>query len=1086
MALNLGGLGANLTLNIQNFVQGIQRATQVTRYFGQQLNTAIGNQTSNLLLQLAGHNRQVASSFSEIRRIVSGIVISQAFYAASHAIQDAFMSVQRFSAELEVAQASFERLLGSAERAKGFIAVLEDFAALTPYTTQQTFEISRRMLAMGFAANSLKSVMTIITDATAALGGGDLRLERIVLAIGQIKTNGKLAGQEIRQLGEAGIDARKILKEELGLTADQLMNIGKLGIQGDVAVQAILTGLEKRFKGMNEVIANTTTGMLATIRDDILLISADLNTNFFQFISGGIRFLRDNLEILRKALREGGFASVFKNLIPPEMQNSIKAIILAFQLLGKSVKTVFLGVASIFGDLAATLVRALGLILPPIAYIVDGFISLSAWAIKSIPPLRWFAQAVVALTVANLAAKAILLLWRVMGLAKVATIAGAAVLYLAKALQSLLLVLFRNPWTALLTILAAVLLTLALRSKFVADMFDKLSASTAKLFGYNLDDALGVSKVGNYDKVMKQFNERLKGLGGNFKDVGKEAEKTAKKVKDKFIASFDEVFNIPDMLDTTADSLVDIEDTFPEVTMPDLTDFATEVPDLGGGFSLPDLNLEGMWTATKEMLSNIGESLRKFFFEDAPKFLKPFFYETLPAFLKKVPGWFVEAFRKIDSVLSTGSWAEPIKNTLDGLRDWIKLWAPEAIWPFVDVATEMGKSFVDFFAAVTAGLYNTSKQALQYVGEALMLFWKNYGDDVIGIATNSWALIVEVAKLAWEELAPTLQLIKDVVGGAVEIIKWLFEEVYFTALVLGDMLKLFWDTWGKDIIGIFKEVWNIIKGVLDEIWKRIVSIFEQLKVFWDSWGVSITAVFTFIWELLKTTVKSALEAILLVIGSTLRIINNVIQLALNILKGDWSAAWENLKTIVRTVWEAIKGLCTIGIKATKDTLGFFADAVAKIFLNIKDNIVGAFTGIWQTIKNELNYLISLVNKFTGKLGEIKIPSWIPGAGGTTLGIPPIPPLAAGGIVQKETIARIGEGNRKEAIIPMEGGAMGMIAEMIASQLEKVLNNGTRLAAAGDTNYYTIGTLIGDDRSLAELERRLGAVRVKDARRRGEM
>jgi phage tail tape-measure protein len=42
------------------------------------------------------------------------------------------------------------------------------------------------MMAMGFEARSLKNVMTTITDATAALGGGSEKLDRIVLALGQM------------------------------------------------------------------------------------------------------------------------------------------------------------------------------------------------------------------------------------------------------------------------------------------------------------------------------------------------------------------------------------------------------------------------------------------------------------------------------------------------------------------------------------------------------------------------------------------------------------------------------------------------------------------------------------------------------------------------------------------------------------------------------------------------------------------------------------------------------------------------------------------------------------------------------------
>ena len=49
-----------------------------------------------------------------------------------------------------------------------------------------------------------------------------------------------------------------------------------------------------------------------------------------------------------------------------------------------------------------------------------------------------------------------------------------------------------------------------------------------------------------------------------------------------------------------------------------------------------------------------------------------------------------------------------------------------------------------------------------------------------------------------------------------------------------------------------------------------------------------------------------------------------------------------------------------------------------------------------------------------------IPDWVPGVGGTTLGIniPTIPALAAGGIATAPTLAMIGEGGEPEAVMPL--------------------------------------------------------------------
>ena len=78
------------------------------------------------------------------------------------------------------------------------------------------------------------------------------------------------------------------------------------------------------------------------------------------------------------------------------------------------------------------------------------------------------------------------------------------------------------------------------------------------------------------------------------------------------------------------------------------------------------------------------------------------------------------------------------------------------------------------------------------------------------------------------------------------------------------------------------------------------------------------------------------------------------------------------------------------------------------------------------------------------LNKIKftVPDWVPGLGGKTMGFsvntvtaPKIPKLATGGIVTAETLARIGEGNKKEAVLPLEQNTqwMDILADRIANR-----------------------------------------------------
>jgi SLT domain-containing protein/phage tail tape-measure protein len=82
-----------------------------------------------------------------------------------------------------------------------------------------------------------------------------------------MKAKGRVQGDELLQLTEAGVPATKILQEQLGLTAKQVANIGNEGIDADKAVRALLTGMNQRFGGMMQNQAKTALGLMSTLKD---------------------------------------------------------------------------------------------------------------------------------------------------------------------------------------------------------------------------------------------------------------------------------------------------------------------------------------------------------------------------------------------------------------------------------------------------------------------------------------------------------------------------------------------------------------------------------------------------------------------------------------------------------------------------------------------------------------------------------------------------------------------------------------------------------------------------------------------------
>ena len=173
-----------------------------------------------------------------------------------------------FNAQMEQAQIGFTTMLGSAQRAKRFLDDVAKFAAKTPFEFPDLLDASKRMLAYGFAAEDVLPTMEAVGNATAAVGLGAQGINRIILALGQMRAKGKVSGEEMRQLTETGIQAWEILAEAMGKSTAEVMDLSQRGlIPAEQAIKMFTEGMNKRFPGMMSKMENTWEGVTSTIKD---------------------------------------------------------------------------------------------------------------------------------------------------------------------------------------------------------------------------------------------------------------------------------------------------------------------------------------------------------------------------------------------------------------------------------------------------------------------------------------------------------------------------------------------------------------------------------------------------------------------------------------------------------------------------------------------------------------------------------------------------------------------------------------------------------------------------------------------------
>lgn len=96
------------------------------------------------------------------------------------------------------------------------------------------------------------------------------------------------------------------------------------------------------------------------------------------------------------------------------------------------------------------------------------------------------------------------------------------------------------------------------------------------------------------------------------------------------------------------------------------------------------------------------------------------------------------------------------------------------------------------------------------------------------------------------------------------------------------------------------------------------------------------------------------------------------------------------------------------------------EGIKKVFSGIGDFVSNVFKGIGNLIKGYFNGYIKLINGVIGALNKIKLPEWeiLGNMAGKGLNIKKIPLLAKGGVVDKATLAMVGEAG-KEVVMPLE-------------------------------------------------------------------
>lgn len=205
------------------------------------------------------------------------------------------------AADYEKAAVSFEVMTKSATRGKKLIDDLNKLAVESPFTSAELRESAKQVMAFGFDADNVIPIVSRLGDIAQATGSD---MDRLTLALGQVRTTGRLMGQELRQFTNAGVPILEYLSKSLGVSSAQVPNLVR---QGKVSFNDVADAINRMtnegglFHGMMERInKETVTGRWANFRENVQQSALALGLAAFD----GLR-LKDVLTDLSETVRGG-------------------------------------------------------------------------------------------------------------------------------------------------------------------------------------------------------------------------------------------------------------------------------------------------------------------------------------------------------------------------------------------------------------------------------------------------------------------------------------------------------------------------------------------------------------------------------------------------------------------------------------------------------------------------------------------------------------------------------------------------------------------------------------------------------------
>lgn len=267
----------------------------------------MNNETGKLYYGLGLDNDQLRADAAESRNIIKnigdasvsegsriesistkiGAAIAVAFSAQQAA--EFAKTIVHVRGEIESLEISFQTLLGNKQKADALFSEIRTFATNTPMQLNDLAKGAQMLLSFNVEAERVMPTLKQIGDISM---GDAQKFNSLTLAFSQMMSTGKLMGQDLLQMINAGFNPLSVMSEKTGKSIGQLkkeMEGGSISSQMVADAFAAATAEGGKFYGMLEKQSKGVNGSISNIQGAIQDMFNEIGSDNQDFITDSIQ-----------------------------------------------------------------------------------------------------------------------------------------------------------------------------------------------------------------------------------------------------------------------------------------------------------------------------------------------------------------------------------------------------------------------------------------------------------------------------------------------------------------------------------------------------------------------------------------------------------------------------------------------------------------------------------------------------------------------------------------------------------------------------------------------------------------------------